>query len=191
MKKKVKVKTDKTVYTFAYLRAAGWRALEEAKQSEKGRFYKCMTSQLFSALCLEAYLNHIGKEILPYWEKVERKLGPKEKLEIISHEIGLKINYGKRPFQTFEAIFKLRNLLVHGKTEYTNVIHEEMLLEEGEEPTISQINWQNDVNIETANKFLDDSKEILKFLHSKLGYDPSVLHMLETREWSVWPIDNE
>jgi hypothetical protein len=186
MKRKVKVKSNTTVYTFAYLRAAGWRALEEAKQNEKGRFYKCMTSQLFSAFCLEAYLNHVGKEVLPLWDTIERKLGPKEKLEIISHEIGLKINYGKRPFQTFDAIFKFRNLLVHGKTEHTKKVNEQML-EEGEEPTTPQGNWQNDINIETADKFLEDSKEMLGILNLKAGNDPSVLHLLETRDWLTLP----
>ncbi|MDP1713724.1 MAG: hypothetical protein Q8L41_03180 [Anaerolineales bacterium] len=190
MKRKVKVKTATTVYTFAYLRAAGWRALEEAKKNEKGRFYQCMISQLFSAFCLEAYLNHIGKEKLPYWEKIERKLGPKEKLEIISHEIGLKINYGKRPFQGFDAIFKLRNLLAHGKTEHTNKVNDQ-LLEEGEEPAISQANWQKNINIETATKFSEDSKEILEILNSKARFDPSVLHVQETNDWWVLPADIE
>ena len=136
MKRKVKVKSNTTVHSFAYLRAAGWRALEEAKQSEKGRFYKCMISQLFSALCLEAYLNHMGNERFPFWEEIDRKLGPKEKLEIISCEIGYKINYGERPFQTFRTIFKLRNQLVHGKTEFTSESNEQ-ILEGDETPVIS------------------------------------------------------
>ena len=61
MKRKVKVEAEKTVNTFAHLRAASWFALQETKQNEKGRFYNCMISQLFFAFCLEAYLNHVGQ----------------------------------------------------------------------------------------------------------------------------------
>lgn len=190
MKRKVKVKSATTVYTFAYLRAAGWRALEEAKQNEKGRFYKCMISQLFSAFCLEAYLNHIGNEKIPDWEKSERKLSPKEKLEIISHEIGCKINYEERPFQTFKAIFKLRNELVHGKTKFTSESNEQ-IIEGDETPVISQENWQDYINVETAIKFSEDTKEILETLNLKAGFDPSVLLVQETNDWWVFPAETE
>ena len=190
MKRKVKVKSATTVYTFAYLRAAGWRALEEAKQNEKGRFYKCMISQLFSAFCLEAYLNHIGNEKIPDWEKSERKLSPKEKLEIISHEIGCKINYEERPFQTFKAIFKLRNELVHGKTKFTSESNEQ-IIEGDETPVISQENWQDYINVESAIKFSEDTKEILETLNLKAGFDPSVLLVQETNDWWVFPAETE
>jgi hypothetical protein len=190
MKRKVKVKSATTAYTFAYLRAAGWRALEEAKQNEKGRFYKCMISQLFSAFCLEAYLNHIGNEKIPDWEKSERKLSPKEKLEIISHEIGCKINYEERPFQTFKAIFKLRNELVHGKTKFTSESNEQ-IIEGDETPVISQEKWQDYINVETAIKFSEDTKEILETLNLKAGFDPSVLLVQETNDWWVFPAETE
>jgi hypothetical protein len=190
MKRKVKVKSATTAYTFAYLRAAGWRALEEAKQNEKGRFYKCMISQLFSAFCLEAYLNHIGNEKIPDWEKSERKLSSKEKLEIISHEIGCKINYEERPFQTFKAIFKLRNELVHGKTKFTSESNEQ-IIEGDETPVISQEKWQDYINVETAIKFSEDTKEILETLNLKAGFDPSVLLVQETNDWWVFPAETE
>jgi len=162
MKRKDKVKTATTTNTFAYLQAAGRRALQEAEQNEKGRFYKCMISQLFSAFCLEAYLNHIGNEKFTDWEKKERKLGPRQKLETISLEIGLEINYEERPFRTFDAIFKLRNLLVHGKTNYVDKVSEQ-LFEVGEEPAVLQANWKNEINIETAIKFSEDSKKYLRY----------------------------
>lgn len=190
MAKKVKVKSDKTVYTFAYLRAAGWHALQEAKQKEEGRFYQCMTSQLFSAFCLEAYINHVGKAKLPYWEKLERKLGPREKLEIISHEIGYKINFGERPFQSFESIFKLRNLLVHGRTEFIEE-ESEQILDEGEKPAISQAKWQSYINIDTAIKFSEDTKEMIDLLNTKAGFDLNYLYTPETRGWHISPSEIE
>lgn len=95
MKRKVKVKAEKTVNTFTHLRATSWFTLQEAQQNEEGRFYNCMIPQLFSAFCLEAYLYHVGQKKLAYWKNVKRKLGPREKLEIITHEIRFNPEFGK------------------------------------------------------------------------------------------------
>jgi len=118
MRKKVNVHSSKTVYTHVYLNIVAEEALNRAKTTEEGSFYSCMTAELFSAFCLEAYLNHLGSQKIPYWESVEKKLGPREKLGIICYEIGLKPDFGSRPFQSFRVLFQLRNSLVHGKTEY-------------------------------------------------------------------------
>lgn len=188
MKKRVKVRAEKTVYTFAYLRAASWHALQEAKKQEEGRFYQCMTSQLFSAFCLEAYINHIGSKKLSFWENVEKKLGPKEKLEIIAHEIGYILDYGKRPFQSFDNIFKLRNLLVHGRTESFDE-ESEQTVSDGEIPILPKTKWQNFINIEMAEKFSEDTKSIIESLNSKAGFDINYLYVPETSMWSMSPIE--
>ena len=190
MKRKVKVKVEKTVYTFAHLRAVSWFALQEAKQNEEGRFYQCMTSQLFSAFCLEAYINHVSQEKLAYWEKVERKLGPKEKLEIVTHEVGLKLNFGERPFQSFDSIFRLRNLLVHGRTDYLEEENEQML-SEMDKPELPQSKWEKLINLENAAIFSEDTKAIIEIINSKAGFRVNHLYAPETGGWSISPIENE
>lgn len=101
-----------------------------------------MIPQLFSAFCLKAYLNHVGQKKLAYWKNVERKLGPREKLEFITHELKFKPEFGKRPFQSFASIFKLRNMLVHGKTDYLEEENKQILTET-EKPVLPQANGKS------------------------------------------------
>ena len=190
MKRKVKVKTEKTVNTFAHFRTVSWLSLQEAKQKKEGWFYQCMISQLFSAFCLEAYLYHVGQKKLAYWEKVERKLGPREKLEIITCEIGFKPDFGKRPFQSLDLIFTLRNLLVHGRTDYLEEENEQ-ILDEAEKPKLPQAKWEKLINLEKAIVFSEDTKAIIEAINSKAGFKINLLYAPETGGWSVSPIEND
>ncbi len=70
MRRKVNVQASKTIYTYSYLYFASLEALVQAQNTEVGSFYTCMTAELFSAFCLEAYLNHLGNQKLPFWESV-------------------------------------------------------------------------------------------------------------------------
>lgn len=73
-------------------------ALEHAEASEldreahrHGQTYDCMAAILFCAFTLESYFNYLGKEKFPSWDKVERKLGPKEKLPLLLDAIKLSV----------------------------------------------------------------------------------------------------
>jgi hypothetical protein len=192
MRKKVSVHSRKTVYTYVYLNIVAEEARARAK-NEEGRFYNCMTAELFSAFCLEAYLNHIGAQKIPYWESVEKKLGPTEKLEMICYEIGLKPDFGRRPFQSFRVLFQLRNSLVHGKTEYLEQ-SDEQFLEDEEQPKLLDIKWKSLINLDTANQFSEDTKEIIEKIHLKSGIRRGPFNTPETGRWAVHPtamIDQE
>ena len=192
MGQKVTVRADKTVYTFAYLYIAALDALKQAKATEEGRFYTCMTAELFSAFCLEAYLNHLGAQKFPYWESIERKLGPSEKLKMISHEIGLKLDFGSRPFQSFSILFQLRNSLVHGKTEYLELI-DEQILNDREKPRLPEIKWKSLINLDKADQFTEDTKLMIETIHAKSGIRRNPLFTPETSRWAIRPseIDQE
>jgi len=168
MRKKVVVHSSKTVYTYVYLNIVAEEARTRAKNNEEGSFYNCMTAELFSAFCLEAYLNHLGAQKIPYWESVEKKLGPAEKLEIICHEIGLKPDFGSRPFQSFRVLFQLRNSLVHGKTEYLEQ-SDEQFLEDDEQPKWLDVKWKSLISFNMANQFTQDTKEMIETIHTKSG----------------------
>ncbi len=80
--------TERTIYTYNYLHQAADWSLEQAHKNEEGRFYNCMSSIILSAFCIEAYLNHVGQEILPYWdEEIKKGLSIKNKLKIICHSV--------------------------------------------------------------------------------------------------------
>jgi len=186
MRRKVNVKASKTIYTYSYLYFTSLEALMQAQNTEVGRFYTCMTAELFSAFCLEAYLNHIGNHKLPFWEGVERKLGPSEKLKIICYEIDLKPDFGVRPFQSFGTLFQLRNSLVHGKTEYLEV-SDEQLLDDGEKPKLPETKWKSLINLGMAVQFTEDTKKMIEIINEKSGIQQSPLFTPETREWLIHP----
>jgi hypothetical protein len=186
MPQKVKVQAKKTVYTYSYLYIAALEALSRAKSTEVGSFYTCMTAELFSAFSLEAYLNHLGVQKLPFWESVERKLGPNEKLKIICHEIGLKPDFGKRPFQSFGTLFQLRNSLVHGGTEYLE-INDEQLLNEREKPKLPETKWKPLINLDMATQFVEDTEKMIEIIHAKSGNRRNPLLTPETSQWGMSP----
>ena len=182
MPRKAKIAADTDVYTFSYLFIASQEMLIRAKEDEGGRFYSCMATQLFSAFCLEAYLNHLGAEIFPFWGDIERKLGPSEKLQLISHQIGLRPNFGTRPFQSFKEIFQLRNSLAHGKTEHVKEENEQILYEE--DPKLPTAKWKTMINLDMAIKFNDDVLAIIDTIHKKSGSKHHPLYTPEASRWS-------
>lgn len=178
MKGKYKISANRTVFTYNYLRNISHLTFGKAKKEKKGPFNNCLLSMLFSAFCVEAYLNHLGSEKTDFWEAVER-CSPKEKLIIISRTIKYKIDWGHRPFQTFESIFSFRNKLVHAKTHNLSAL-EEQILEDEEDPSMPLSNWEKLVNLKMAERFLKDTKEIIGILHSKAGLKEPALGILET-----------
>ena len=54
------LKGIRTVRTYTTLRAVSWYANELAKKDVRARLNHIVTSMLFDALTIEAYLNHLG-----------------------------------------------------------------------------------------------------------------------------------
>ncbi len=66
---------------------------------------------------VEGFSKHVGEERLPWWSAVERKLDPKAKLLVIAHQLGVQVDLGSEPWQSFSRAFKARNLMGHPRTE--------------------------------------------------------------------------
>ncbi len=188
MKRKVKVETERMVLTHAYLRQVSLQALEMAEQTEEGRLYNCMVAMLFSAFCIEAYLNHLGNQKLNYWSVLKRKLSPTEKLQVLTSEIGYDVDFGSRPFQTFGEIFNLRNQLVHAETEYLSQ-EDEQLLAPSETPAKPKAKWEMIMDLEVARRFVKDTKTMLFELHSKAGLEHDPFWTLGTSSWTVRAVE--
>ncbi|MCL6752415.1 hypothetical protein KBT16_16165 [Nostoc sp. CCCryo 231-06] len=177
---------QRNVNTFMYLKKASHILLNQAKTNEEGSFYNYMTSMLTSAFYLEAYLNHSGfkfycvkniTENESYWKDFER-LNPEEKLKKWSEIICLKIDHGRRPFQTFKEIFKFRNKLVHGKTEIINVNQIQKASEEYTYTQLPKLNWEKMVNMQTAERFLNDAIKMVEILNKEAGFSSTELYTL-------------
>ena len=184
MGRKVKVEANKTVYTHSYLYIAAVESLKQAKNNEEGRFYACMTAELFSAFCVEAFLNYFGEQKVSHWEKLEKKLSPTEKLEIICDEINLRIDFEKRPFQSFVLMFKLRNLMVHGKTE--QLFKAEMQhIGKNNRPYLPETKWESLINLKTAIKFTEDTQNIFEAIREKSGIKRNTLLTPTSEFWYI------
>ena len=170
MKSKATVHVKRMMPTYSRLRGIAWRSLKLAEQNIKGRESNCVISMLFCAFSLEAYLNHIGAKHFNRWEVMKEKLSPQDKLILITDEIGVNVDFSRRPFQTFKKVFKFRNWMVHAKTEEIE-FKGELILDEDEKPPKPLAEWEKWVKLSTAQRFDEDSKAIIKLLHTEAILD--------------------
>ena len=154
-----------------------WRTsywmLEQAETEPKGSFFQIMGSLIFTAFTLEAYLNHIGERIFTCWDDLEQ-LSPQKKLNVIAEKLEVEKDYSKRPFQTVKQLFKFRNAIAHGKSEF---LKSEDLIS----VTSVQINepigkvlepeWEKYCNLKNAVLAREDVEKIIRILHTSSGSD--------------------
>ncbi len=170
-KRKLSVSSERSVYTYGYLRSAADFTLEQAEETEDGSFLNCMASIILSAFCIEAYLNHIGSELLPYWDKeIKKGLSVHNKLKIICHHLNLVPDYSRAPFQSFKSIVKYRNLLAHAETEKITD-RGTQIVRDGERAIYPKTWWEKHTNIKTAKQWLAHTESIITQIHGAAGRD--------------------
>ena len=131
-----------------------------------------MTSMLFCAFTIEAFLNHLLEITFPtFWEPLKRRLRIREKLDGLSAALLLELDFGKRPFQTFGKIFKFRNLLVHAQTE-TLITEGDFILTDTESLPKPLTEWEELLSIEHARRSLDDTEQMVAQIAVAAGIDP-------------------
>lgn len=157
------------VKTYANLWLVCDDAWKEATDHIEGRYFKYITVMVFSAFCLEAYLNHIGRMYYSKWYELEKKISPRKKLEMILEKLGMSPDFGSRPFQTFQQIFYFRDQIAHGKTEY---LHREGMIKITPEENIPlpHSEWELLVSEPQAKIFMDDADEIIRTIHTQAGF---------------------
>ena len=178
MEKKVRLRIEKTLPAYTRLRGVSWYAFKLAQDSLEGRIHHLMTSMLFCAFTLEAFLNHVGQIKFPFWETLKERLSPRDKLNVLECVLPFGSDFGKRPFQTFRSIFRFRNLLVHAKTE-TLITEGDFILSEGEGFPQPLTEWEQLLTIDHARIFLDDTKEIVTLIAEAAGINPNEVFELE------------
>lgn len=168
-----RVTDERTVYSYVCLREGACAALAQAKDSEKHRFHNCMSVIIFSAFCLEAYLNHLGQDRFEYWDDdIKKNLTVENKLKIIAHDLGLTLDFSRRPFQSFRTTFKFRNLVAHAQTDKKT--HQgDHALREGQDPSTMiqepQTWWEKQCSLQSAQRLLEDAERIISLLHKETG----------------------
>lgn len=70
-----------------------------------------------AAFAIEAFLNHVGADVLPNWRAMERKTSPMKKVILLATEMQLDLGAADaRPMSTLRSLFEFRNELAHGRT---------------------------------------------------------------------------
>ncbi len=162
-----RIEAERTVFTFAYLSAAGDYALGDGKVRLQGSFFEWMAAAVFSAFSLEAYLNHLGPQRFQCWDDLER-LSVEAKLSLILESLGKSADFSCRPFQTVKTLLQLRNQLAHGKTERVEKETIQALFP-GEGPQYPATKWESLCNQENAERFREDSKAVIRQIDQWTG----------------------
>ncbi|NCS96935.1 hypothetical protein GW756_06225 [bacterium] len=147
------------IKTYVYLFNAARLSIKNAatEENEELIFHYCMSSIVFLAFCMEAYLNHIGEEKIEHWKDDFESLRPLAKLRLIMREYG-ELDFSRRPFQSFSDIFDVRNQLAHGKTEFALEKH----------PNEPLTKWGKLCNLKTTKKLMEDTEKMIRFMHAKI-----------------------
>lgn len=179
MTERRRVEGEREVFTYMYLYDAAVLSAERVREYQRD----CMTTILYCAFLLEAYMNHVGSRVFPQerWEKAIWD-NPKKKLKAIAKKIDYPLDLNKEPFKSFPLIFKFRRGLVHGKT-ITLSFENEQVFERGKAPALPETAWEKMLTISTAEKFFKDTKTMMEELHNFSGLE----HDLFTFNWrSRW-----
>lgn len=163
-RRRVEVKTIKTIRTYAFLFHAAREALSHAEKDEEGRFFDCLSCMTFCALTLEAFFNHIGNQRVRHWLHFERKLSPSEKLDLLAADLDISIDRGNVPFSDFGRLIWFRNFTAHGKTITEQITERHILVEKEMTPT-GDTEWEKECTLENARKYLESTKRMIDYLH--------------------------
>ena len=111
------VTRQQNVRTYSELWHASKVVLEKGIREPQGSSWQFMSSLILTAFAFEAYMNHVGEQVLTSWDRLER-LSPLSKLDLLCEVLNVDLPGGdKRPRQTLTKLFKFRNTLAHGRTE--------------------------------------------------------------------------
>ena len=169
MTRKVKITSQRDVYTYSEMWHTSWCLLEMQKEVPKGSHHLLMGSLVFTAFSLEAYFNHIGANIFSCWDGLE-SLGPKEKLNVIAEKLGITVDYSCRPWQILKDLFGFRNDIAHGKT-HTISISKIESLEKHNRNLLSLLNfraetrWERYCTKRNAERAREDVRAIVRSIH--------------------------
>lgn len=179
---KSKVKRERIFNTYAILADVALFHQDQGATKPEGSSYQFMTSLIFSAFTLEAYLNHVGMQLFKCWSYIERKLSPEQKLHLIAEKLEIEVDKGKRPFQTIIELMHYRNALAHGKPE---TLSEEDIVQEKKAREILfnplEPKWQEKCDHKNAKRAIEDVDEVLHLIHESAGLNDI---LFDSGSWS-------
>ena len=160
----------RTVKSYGWLSMCARNSLDCGKGDKNGCFYHFMSSLIFSAFTLEAYVNHIGPTLVPFWSEIE-KIRLMSKLKIVYTFLELDFNTSKRPLQSISWLIKFRNTMAHGKTEDIN----KSKINKTQKYIYVGASWEAYCTKEKAQRAYDDIREIIEILNKSKKNPDAIL----------------
>jgi hypothetical protein len=148
--------------------------LENAKVRRPGYHHETLASAILAAFKFEAFLNHIGSLVLPFWSAVER-LPHRNKLEILATHLNVEMDPSKRPFQTLSSLLQARDGIAHGKPELIETIAIKEGLPNELDAEKPQTKRESICTIEFAERAYEDTEQIATLFWKASGLDPAEL----------------
>lgn len=164
---KARVRKERDVRTHANLWHTSMCLLEKGQEQERASFHQFMGSLVFTAFTLEAYLNWLGDKLFPHWKYLQR-LSPREKLEVISDQLKVAVDWGARPWQIVKHLFDFRNDIAHGKPENLATDRVESVGDDFDAKMgkADQTRWEAFCTRQNAKQAREDVAKMLETLHS-------------------------
>lgn len=129
---------------------------------------------VFLAFSIEAYLNSLGARQLVIWDELER-LPWKSKIEILHKLVGKIPKWGREPLQFATEVFRLRDMLAHGKPERVAgpVVNDFKTAYEYSEKNDLQPDWYRGINKDWVLQTKDRFRRLMTYLGQLCGQHES------------------
>jgi hypothetical protein len=165
---KITIKKEITIQSYGEFWAAFLSLKKGIDQNVIGWSYIKLSALAMACFTIEAFANHVGKHMLPSWDKIERGISPIAKLKLFNEMNKMRINYDNDPFNTVQKLMLWRNKVAHGKTEIKSTSHI-ALIHNYEEilNKIEQADWRKYVIEVDIEKIKTDCEELMKTIHQK------------------------
>lgn len=155
------------VRTFADLAHGADVLIMKTEQDQRGSYYTTMSSLLLTAFTFEAYLNHLGKKNIKFWEEIE-PIKVMDKYSVLCKELGITPDFSRRPYQTLKSLFKFRNSIAHGKS---TILNETKAVSSRDDPHshAPRTDWEEYCDLNNARRAKEDISEVITELHKTSG----------------------
>jgi hypothetical protein len=170
MQGEVVIRKERTVRTDFELWHTSWCLVEAGKETETGSAHQFRASLIFTAFALEAYLNHLGPQLLQNWISIERRRSPQAKLKLLCRKLAIKADWSARPWLTINELFSYRNSLAHGRGEELKEVYRDSVENYQKRfYDLPRAQWEKYSSLKTAQQARDDVDVIVNLLHQKGG----------------------
>ncbi len=187
--KKALVTQERDLNMYAELWHASECVLAAGIAQPRGSSWQFLSSIVLTAFAFEAYLNHVGQQLLSCWGSLER-LSPTSKLHLLCEtlKVSLPGTKGERPLRTITELFKFRNTLGHGRSEKITPQSKSIAVDELEAHRTERLlsDWERLIETcDFAKRAREDVETVLKLLQAARPEPKEALFRFGGRTWSA------